>query len=185
MAAEKEGEGATSTGGKWWKTLSKLKLPPKVQIFWWRVINGFLPCKAKMKRRHIRGEGHCDACENPSEDLYHVLVSCPWARRFWVVVKESMGKKLPELHPTTWRIDLLTGSVCSKQDAAISVCGCWSLWSNRNDRAHGRSRWNPRVAVKHVANIVEELMCMKLSGHQATSRIEVKWKPPDVKDGSK
>jgi hypothetical protein len=51
--AAKEGSGAASTGRYWWKLLSKLKIPPKVKVFWWRVIHGFLPCKAELHRRHI------------------------------------------------------------------------------------------------------------------------------------
>lgn len=120
---KKTGGGATSTRGIWWKSLSKLKIPPKIRIFWWCVINGFLPCKAELKRRHLREEGHCDACGNTVEDLYHVLVNCPWARRFWSTVKEILGRKLPRLHPRSWTTDLL----CSRQDAAIFVCGCCSL----------------------------------------------------------
>jgi hypothetical protein len=84
-----------------------LKVPPKVRIFWWRVIKGFLPRNAEMKSRHIRENGHCDACRKPEESLYHVLIACPWARRFWIVVKETLGKRMPELHPTTWATNLL------------------------------------------------------------------------------
>jgi hypothetical protein len=45
---------------------------------------------------------------------------------------------------------------------ALFVCGCWSLWSCCNGREHGRSSWNPIAAVKHVAGIVEELLCLRL-----------------------
>lgn len=124
IVTEKEGSGDTSSGGTWWKRLAKLKVPPKVRIFWWRVIRGFLPCNAEMKRRQIRQESHCDACGNPAEDLYHVLVACPWARRFWSALKDTMGKKLPVLHPATWTTDVLHEAVCSKQEAALFVCGC-------------------------------------------------------------
>jgi hypothetical protein len=141
--AEKEGGGATSTGGVWWKRLSKLKIPPKVRIFWWMALNGFLPSKAELKRRHIREEGYCDVCGDPSESLYHVMITCPWAKRFWAEVKATLGRKLPELHPSTWATDLLSGSVCSMDDAAVFVCECWSLWSGRNRRVHGRSAWSP------------------------------------------
>jgi hypothetical protein len=30
-----------------WKKLWSLKIPPKVRVFWWRVLNNFLPTQAK------------------------------------------------------------------------------------------------------------------------------------------
>jgi ribonuclease HI len=177
--AEKEGGGATSTRGEWWKRLSKLKIPPKVRIFWWRAINGFLPSKAELKRRHIREESHCDVCGDPSETLHHALVACPGAKRFWTVVKHLLGKQLPDLHPSTWATDLLSGAVCSKEDAAVFVCGCWALWSGRNNRMHGRSAWNPRAATIHVAGMVEELMALNSGEGQVVSRGVVQWQPPE------
>jgi hypothetical protein len=34
----------SSTGdNNWWKCVWKLKVPPKIRIFWWRVLNNFLP----------------------------------------------------------------------------------------------------------------------------------------------
>jgi hypothetical protein len=110
------------SAGMWFKRLTKLKVPPKVRIFWWRVIRGFLPCNAELKRRHIRELGHCEACGNPTEDLYHVLVTCPWAQRFWSELKHTLGKKLHVLHPTTWAVDVLQESVCSQKDAAVFIC---------------------------------------------------------------
>jgi hypothetical protein len=113
-----------------------------------------------------------------SEDLFHVLIDCPWARRFWGVVKESLGTKMSDLHPATWATDVLLEPVCSRYDAAILVCGCWSLWTNKNGREHGRSAWHPNAAAKHISGIVEELMNMIPPKDQAVQRVEVKWKPP-------
>jgi hypothetical protein len=35
-----------------WKILWKMKVPPKVWNYWWRVIKGFIPCRAVLERRH-------------------------------------------------------------------------------------------------------------------------------------
>lgn len=75
-AEEKQGGGSTSNSTYWWKVLQKLQVPPKARVFWWRVINGFLPAKAELKRRHIIKESHCETCGNPVEDLYHIIVDC-------------------------------------------------------------------------------------------------------------
>lgn len=36
-----------------WKRIWKLDVPPKVKVFWWRVIHEFLPAKHVLHKRHI------------------------------------------------------------------------------------------------------------------------------------
>jgi hypothetical protein len=93
--------------------LRKLKVPPKVRIFWWRVIQIFLPSNVELARRHIREDSYYAACGSDLERLYHVIVECPWAKHFWSEVKKLAGRKLLVLHPITWATDLLQGSLCS------------------------------------------------------------------------
>ena len=61
---------------------------------------------------------------------------------------------------------------------AIIICGVWSLWSGRNARRHGKEVWNPRVALKHVATMVEELMCLNMGGLKQPPREKQKWQKP-------
>jgi hypothetical protein len=143
------------------------------------MINNFLPSKAELKRRHIREEGHRAACGNPSETLFHALVKCPWAKRFWKIVKELTERKLPDLHPMTWATDLIGGSVCSTEEAALFVCGCWSLWTSHNARDHGQTNRNPATAAKHVANMVEELLCLDMKSNKMDARPADQWRPPE------
>ncbi|OEL33874.1 hypothetical protein BAE44_0005107, partial [Dichanthelium oligosanthes] len=51
---------------------------------------------------------------------------------FWTAVKELLGMKLPWMHRQIWTTDLLAGAICSLKEAAVFVCGVWSLWSGRN-----------------------------------------------------
>ena len=138
----------------------------------------FLPSKGVLRRRHIIGESHCETCGHPDEDLFHIVVDCPWARRFWAEVKHVTGKVFPQVHPASWAKDLLSGLVCTLEDAAVFVCGGWSLWSSRNDRAHGRNRWNPLASARHVANMVESLVCLNAKSERSIARLKEKWRPP-------
>jgi hypothetical protein len=36
-----------------WKKLWKMRIPPKVRNYWWRVIKGFIPCRSVLEARHI------------------------------------------------------------------------------------------------------------------------------------
>jgi hypothetical protein len=82
LEAFKINESESSLNSPWWTKLWKLKIPPKVPIFWWRVLNNFLPCKAELKRRHVAQEDHCESCGEAGESVFHIAISCPLAVHF-------------------------------------------------------------------------------------------------------
>lgn len=102
-------EGGSSESSQWWQKLWKLKIPPKICIFWWRVMNKFRPAKGELKRRHVAHEDHCEAYGEPGENLFHVAFRCSFAIRFWEVAKKTTGCEVPDLHPGSWTRDLLAG----------------------------------------------------------------------------
>jgi hypothetical protein len=172
-----DSDAGSSDQAGWWKKLWQLKIPPKIRVFWWRVFHGYLPTKGELKRRHVAREVHCEACGEPGEDLYHIAVLCIYTIQFWQAVREITGCKLPPLHPTTWTRDLLAADMCPHKDAALIICGVWSLWTGRNARRHGRTRWSPRAAVRHVATMVEDLMCLEAKADKPT-RVSGRWTRP-------
>jgi ribonuclease HI len=174
----KRKEPSSTNNQHWWKKVWKLKVPPKVRIFWWRVLNNFLPSKAELKRRHIAQEDHCETCGSPEESLYHVVVSCTLAGSFWQAVRELTGCKFPSLHPGSWATDLLSGVVCTLEQAALFICGAWSLWTGRNGRVHGRTSWNHVAAAKHVTKMMEDLICLTQRKEDAPVRMKGLWKKP-------
>jgi hypothetical protein len=171
-------ETANSDGERWWKRLWNLKVPPKVRIFWWRAMNNFLPAKAELKRRHVAREDHCEACGRRGETLYHVAFECTFAIRFWEAALDMTGCKIPRFHPATWTRDLLSGEMCSDKDGAFIICGIWSLWNGRNARRHGRDKWSAKNAVKHIAAMVEELLCLELPVQIKPVRDKQTWQKP-------
>lgn len=102
-------------------------VPPKVRVFWWRVVNGFLPTKGILNWRHIEPTPNCEVCGADVESIFHALVECSVAKNFWVQTEQLTGVKLPKLSPLTWAHDLVDPAVYPKKDAAIILCGMWSL----------------------------------------------------------
>jgi hypothetical protein len=51
------------SGDVFWKETWKLNVPPKVRVFWWRVLHEFLPAKSVLYRRHIEPTAFCEVCE--------------------------------------------------------------------------------------------------------------------------
>jgi hypothetical protein len=73
---EQQGRAATSSSnGKehLWKSLWKLKVVPKVRVFWWRVMRGIMPDFSTLTRRHVRDNSTCSICKSAPEMLLHAL----------------------------------------------------------------------------------------------------------------
>lgn len=51
---------AGSSDDSTWKRIWGLSVPPKVRVFWWRVVNGFLPTKGELHWRHIERKPYCE-----------------------------------------------------------------------------------------------------------------------------
>lgn len=79
---EQVDEGPGSSGDEVWKGIWKLKVPPKVKVFWWRVLHEFLPARQILHCRHLEPIANCKVCGASEESIYHVLVECTVARRF-------------------------------------------------------------------------------------------------------
>lgn len=101
LAAVHEQVDSAAPGGSGddsWARIWKLDVPPKVKVFWWRVLHEFLPTKAVLNHRHIEPTAFCEMCGAEKETIRHVLVECTMARQFWREIKLLTGVKLPNLH---------------------------------------------------------------------------------------
>jgi hypothetical protein len=95
-----------------WRKIWKREVPPKVQVFWWRVVHGFLPARSVLHRRHVERIAYCETCGADEESIRHVLIECTVAKSFWEQARVLIGIKLPNLHPQSWVADLLS-DICS------------------------------------------------------------------------
>ena len=71
--------GASTDDKQMSTALWKLKVIPKVRVFWWRVLSGILPDECTLKYRHISVLNTCKVCLAREEDLMHALIQCSHA----------------------------------------------------------------------------------------------------------
>ncbi|CAO2201990.1 unnamed protein product, partial [Urochloa humidicola] len=64
------------------------------------------------------------------------------------------------------------------EDSTLFVCCCWSLWTGRNARQHGRPAWSPYAAARYIAKMMEDLLIIHEKPIQ-TTRIRTPWKKPE------
>ncbi|GJN07431.1 hypothetical protein PR202_ga25263 [Eleusine coracana subsp. coracana] len=55
-------DASSSTSDKIWQAIWKLEVPPKVQVFWWRVLHEFVPARDVLCKRHIEKIANCQVC---------------------------------------------------------------------------------------------------------------------------
>jgi len=164
-----------------WKLIWRLEAPPKVRVFWWRVMHEFLPARQILHGRHIERLAACEVCGADQETIRHVLLECTMAKLFWENTKQLAGVKLPHMHPETWARDLLLAKVCPRREAAAIICGMWALWVARDRRHHGEQPIQMQEAVLSARDTAFDLwQIMHKANEVPLERIVVRWKPPEV-----
>ena len=109
LAALEEGTvtNTSQTEEQMWKKLWKLKVLPKVRVFWWRVIRRILPDECTLRYRQSKPISRCNVCHAMDEDLMHALIHCSHAKLFWEQAFALFGTRRPCLHPSTWSCDII------------------------------------------------------------------------------
>lgn len=172
-------EAMASSDDRAWSQVWKLNVPPKVRVFWWRVLHNSLPSKAELKRRHIEKESFCEMYGDPDESVYHVAFLCPVAKRFWAEVKRLSGVSVPSLHPCSWATDVFCANRCPTAAVATVVCGVWTLWTGRNARRHGRKVWEPGAAARYISTLLENLAMLKTTAKPGHVVVRARWQLPE------
>jgi len=162
---------STSEDGHW-KKVWKLDVPPKVGVFWWRVLNEFLPMKQELHRRHVEPISFCEVCGDPEESIKHVLLDCTVARLFWQHIREAAGVKVLVQNELTWAVDLLS-NLHPRRDQAVIMCGMWALWMMRNKRQHGELLMPIHQAVIWARDTAYDLWQLRQQPTQQENRREV------------
>jgi hypothetical protein len=161
LAAIRQGFDAVSSSGdninRCWKVLWKLPIPPKVRSFWWRVINNFVPCRQILKRRHMDPIAFYKICGAEEESIFHAFFECTWAKLFWEDLKKVTSIKIPTLHPISWATDMIEGQLISEAKACVILCGCWSVWTERNAVSHGESQRSVIGSVRWAVDTTYDL----------------------------
>ncbi|XP_020700942.1 uncharacterized protein LOC110112896, partial [Dendrobium catenatum] len=59
-----------------WSWMKKLKLRPRVELFWWRLYNEAVPSNAFLMKRKLRGIDACPRGCHGEEDCWHIVGNC-------------------------------------------------------------------------------------------------------------
>jgi hypothetical protein len=162
------------------KALWKMNVPPKIKVFWGRVIKNYMPSKDVLHGRHMDRIPLCTSCGADRETAMHALVDCSLAQLFWMEIKKLTGIKIPSLHLVSWARDIFDGTIIPTKEANIILCGMWAIWKARNDRMHENMNVNLMKIVHWAVDTAHDLWNAgsKTAGMCVRKDCE-KWKPPD------
>ncbi|XP_028220243.1 uncharacterized protein LOC114401863 [Glycine soja] len=74
----------SNSDGKIYSIIWKLKIPPRVAVFCWRLLKNRLPTKDNLLRRNITiQDQNCPLCGNAQEDVGHLLFNCNLTKGLW------------------------------------------------------------------------------------------------------
>jgi len=121
-----------------WVNIWKLKVPPKVKNFMWRIVRNVLPTGMRLRDKRVNCPDNCVLCDSGVETNFHLFFSCPNSSNVWNLSPVSAAvmfvtSEVVDCKACIFRIlqDLSSG------DASLFAFILWSIWKQRNNHV-----WN-------------------------------------------
>lgn len=134
--------------------------PPKCKFFAWLVLNNRVWTADRLEKRGWLNCGICQLCKREPEIAAHILFSCKFSIRIWLMVRDWLG--LAELNPSSWQdinsvrewwdSNILGVGMRSKAIASIAMLVIWELWNERNARAFRNISTMPLIIFYKIKN---------------------------------
>jgi hypothetical protein len=68
---------------KVWKKIWELNIPPRCQVFLWRILNNIVPVRFELAKRGVNCTILCPMCFSQCETLDHTFMHCYRAKKVW------------------------------------------------------------------------------------------------------
>lgn len=114
------------------QSLWKIKSPPKLQHFVWKILSKILPVGSNLKRRHILPDATCKRCSQEEETEAHLFFECPYAKMIWSasgvsnIIINSPTATLEE------KIEECIKCCTSSRLVHLQDHPIWILWKSKN-----------------------------------------------------
>lgn len=135
-----------------WERIWKLKIPPKIHFFIWKIERSVLPTADFLTRRLGNSMSpNCKWCNMNVENQDHLLWNCSLARGVWNLVADwwslNVSQKL-KIRSSIWESVNMFFSSKVRNGWIISLAaGLWSIWLSRNKLIFNNKKDNIEVVV--------------------------------------
>ncbi|KAK8606864.1 hypothetical protein V6N13_052617 [Hibiscus sabdariffa] len=154
-----------------------LNLPAKCKIFFWRLLNNFLPTFANLQYKRVQVRNTCPLCEFAAESTDHLLFLCPFIKQ----VLSSVGLPHPPANHSSFYKDAFAGWFVNSnaKQQMLLVITYWAIWHARNKLIYEGSLCSiPTTSTFIQAFILETESLAGISTLKPVPK-KVKWFPPD------
>lgn len=121
---------------KLWNLLWKIKLPHKVLLFTWKILNKAIPVKDEINRRGIPCETTCCLCNCEDESIDHLFLQWNFTRAVWFGIDiNTRNLMMQQITVTQWIQDLFLNSAPQfsfLETLPRVMTTLWCIWFRRN-----------------------------------------------------
>ncbi|CAL0314033.1 unnamed protein product [Lupinus luteus] len=157
-----------------WSWIWKLKVPQKVRLFVWRVLQDAIPTNVKRFSCNLAVSPACSRCSIPSENGLHCLRDCAHSKEIWLRFGALSWTHFNDPNLYSWIHILATGPNSMKFLAAL-----WGNWKWRNNMALDDEKWTLEVAWRRICHDHHD-WCSSYDwgGNHSNHFLSKVWAPP-------
>ncbi|CAN6543682.1 unnamed protein product [Malus baccata var. baccata] len=181
---------AVSIPSTLWKTVWKLKVPPKIRTFMWKTLHEAL---ATMKNLYIRRSFPspiCPLCNSQDESIEHLFLFCPWVEVVWF--GGMLNLRPIRQHVSSWASWLVQMGAAENGSAEVRInrisyiaFTCWHIWKSRCEFQFNNQAIYPSRVVAAVSRSVTAYQESTFRQSSPSLLIQsslgdgVQWSPPN------
>lgn len=168
---------------EWWRFIWSLSIPPKVRIFWWRVIHNVIPTEQNLMTHHVPVIGACSLCHLLCDSTAHALLTCPIIKHCWKGTDFWPILKLLR-HLDVMVISLWVKEKLSKHEFEAFVMRYWAIWREILRLTHNRGECNSTINIEWCESLLydfqEARRALRISSARDTLCAPTVWIAPHV-----
>uniref|UniRef100_A0A453EDL1 Reverse transcriptase zinc-binding domain-containing protein n=1 Tax=Aegilops tauschii subsp. strangulata TaxID=200361 RepID=A0A453EDL1_AEGTS len=152
-----------------WKLIWKSWAPSRVKFFHWLANQDCCWMAERLARCGLQHHPRCLLCDQATETLQHLLLTCPFARQTWYAILAwlRMPTRPPDQEPTVmarWlRANKHTPMTRRKALRSIALLVPWMIWKHKNECVFDNE--TPSIDLL-VDRIKDEARCWANAGAQ-------------------
>ncbi|GAU48804.1 hypothetical protein TSUD_406370 [Trifolium subterraneum] len=146
-------EASSSNNQEIWKAVWKIKAPPSVKNFLWRLARDILPTRGRLKRKGLSLDTICLLCFEAEENRDHLFMRCRLVQQTWFC--SSLGLHIPSQRSLQdWLVEWLSNkNILASQLFGITL---WKIWQGRNLLVFQNTPFDPRFIASAAADFTFE-----------------------------
>lgn len=113
-----------------WKKLWKLRLPPKIKIFSWKLLHQRLPTLDYLVKLGFHSPNICILCKQDVEYVHHLFYKCAFTSAIWVHLEhQHRGLDLTHVieRGASWHLSNSEVNILE-----LILITYWQVWKERN-----------------------------------------------------